>query len=165
MLTQWNKMSTQYGKHNFFPQIPSLSLWACEDAFWDWGRLLQSSAASQRCRHEGMMWRLRYSTNKGKIFWFFFSQINTTKSFAGSHSQWLYGKKKKTEKKTHRHKSRRCVGGKWAKWERRKERVKQVDVWVSAVLCLALIGELGKEWCSSVHPSTGCASPPDLTKP
>lgn len=27
------------------------------------------------------------------------------------------------------------------------------------VLCLALIGELEKEWCSSIHPSTDCASP------
>ena len=102
---------------------------------------------------------------KGKSFVFFSAKLTQQNLLlARPHSDFM-GKKKKWKKKTHRHKSRRCVGGKWAKWERRKERVKQVDVWVSAVLCLALIGELGKEWCSSVHPSTGCASPPDLTKP
>lgn len=47
----------------------------------------------------------------------------------------------------------------WEERRKKKESMKQVDVWVSVVLCLPLIGMLEKEWCFSIYQSTGCASP------
>lgn len=45
------------------------------------------------------------------------------------------------------------------KWGKKRKRESEVGGCMSPCDALALIGELEKEWCSSIHPSTGCASP------